>query len=92
MNKAYALVLVLFATSLWAKPLKQTLREIEFNKNAKCFKTKESTLVCFTNSCKKNYDYMCISNSGQFNVRLRVNVFKQNDELVEDVTKVIYLN
>lgn len=92
MNKGYALLVLLFAFNLWAKPLKETLREVEFNKNAKCFKTKESTIVCFTNSCKKNYDYMCISNSGEFDLRFRVNVFKQNGVLIEDVTKVIYLN
>lgn len=93
MRKIVWLVLTLFCVSLYAKPLKETLKNIEFDKNAKCFKTKESVVVCFNNRCLKNYDYLCVANSGEFDLRLRVNVFKNTDgEIVEDVTKIIYLN
>lgn len=86
------ILIMLACTSLMAKPLSDTLREIQFENNAKCFKTKERVVVCLINTCTKNYDYLCVANSGEFDLRLRVKVFKQNNELIEDVTKVIYLN
>jgi hypothetical protein len=92
MRIGIAVIGLLLAFTVQAKSVKDTLREVEFNKNAKCFKTKETTIVCFTNSCKKNYDFLCVANSGQFNVRFRVNTYKHNGEFYEDVTKVIYLN
>lgn len=93
MRKLVLLAVLLISFSAIATPLKDTLRKVEFDKNAKCFKTKETIRVCLTNRCIKNYDYLCVANSGEFDLRLRVNVYKDlNGNLVEDVTKVIFLN
>ena len=93
MKKLMLLATILMCFAANAKPLKETLKKIEFEKNAKCFKTKETVRVCFTNRCVKNYDYLCVANSGEFELRLRVNVYKNTEEnLVEDVMKIIYLN
>tara|TARA_B100001971_G_scaffold215190_1_gene259633 strand:- start:65240 stop:65524 length:285 start_codon:yes stop_codon:yes gene_type:complete len=93
MRKLAMLMLLLISVSVYARPLKETLRSVEIDKNAKCFKTKESVVVCLTSRCVKNYDYLCVANSGEFDLRLRVNVYKNMDgEVIEDVTKIIYLN
>lgn len=93
MRKIVLLAVMLTSFAASATPLKETLKKIEFEKNAKCFKTKETVRVCFAVRCIKNYDYLCVANSGEFDLRLRVNVFKNSDgELIEDVTKIIYLS
>lgn len=90
--KSLIILLTFISFSAIAKPLAETMKEIQTQKQAKCFKIKESVVACLMSRCKKNYDYLCVTPTGDFDLRLRLNVYTQDGELIEDVTKIIYLN
>ena len=79
-----------FASSL--NSVGETLESIETEKNAKCRLSKVSRSVCINNLCFSSRTYQCISNNGNFKVKLKLktqNLFDGNT--YTRVRKVVYL-
>lgn len=84
--------LLAFSTLSFASTVSETIKDIEFKKNAKCERISIGTNYCVNLYCLRSDKLVCDSNSGIFKVKLKVRTRTlANGQTDEFVTKVKYL-
>jgi hypothetical protein len=90
MKKLIILSSLTLSSLVGAATVAETIQKIETEKNANCEMIRKSAVICFNFYCRRTEKYLCLSNSSDFKIKLKIKTTTDaNGRSYETVKRIV---